>query len=209
MTIAASSTILRAKSARDTHFWVFVLKPEAENSLMIYPWIGRDATETERLREKNLEACAAAEKLYKEWIYKAVDRARFLPLLEAMCCKLEREWNELIQGLNERSKILKEASSFWEGRDNFQWQCDAWIRHMQDLLEACHRRTGFESTTDYETLAINAEEFCTMCHQLHKSVASSGKKLLAFLQDTTDDDKRIKVCWSCFKNMSASVIRQF
>ncbi|CBY37663.1 unnamed protein product [Oikopleura dioica] len=116
-----------------------------------------------------------------------------------MCCKLEREWNELIQGLNERSKILKEASSFWEGRDNFQWQCDAWIRHMQDLLEACHRRTGFESTTDYETLAINAEEFCTMCHQLHKSVASSGKKLLAFLQDTTDDDKRIKL------DMSSSV----
>ena len=176
---------------------------------MIYPWIGRDATETERLREKNLEACAAAEKLYKEWIYKAVDRARFLPLLEAMCCKLEREWNELIQGLNERNKILKEASSFWEGRDNFQWQCDAWTRHMQDLLEACHRRTGFESTTDYETLAINAEEFCTMCHQLHKSVASSGKKLLAFLQDTTDDDKRIKVCWSCFKNVGASVIRLF
>ncbi|CAG5098825.1 Oidioi.mRNA.OKI2018_I69.XSR.g16010.t1.cds [Oikopleura dioica] len=161
--------------------------------------IGRDAIETERLREKNIEACASAEKLYKEWIYKAVDRARFLPLLEPMCSKLEREWNELIQGLNERNKILKEASSFWEGRDNFQWQCDAWIRHMQDLLDACHRRTGFETTTDYETLAINAEEFCTMCHQLHKSVASSGKKLLAFLQDTTDDDKRIKL------DMSSSV----
>ena len=64
---------------------------------MIYPWIGRDAIETERLREKNIEACASAEKLYKEWIYKAVDRARFLPLLEPMCSKLEREWNELIQ----------------------------------------------------------------------------------------------------------------
>lgn len=161
--------------------------------------IGRNAQETERLREKNLESCASAEKFYKDWIFKAVDRARFLPLLEPMCAKLEREWNVLIQGLNERNKILKEGAAFWEGRDNFQWQCDAWVRHMQDLLDACHRRTGFETSSDYESLAINAEEFSTMCHALHKQVAACGKKLLAFLQDTTDDDKRIKL------DMSSSV----
>ena len=45
----------------------------------------------------------------------------------------------------------------------------------------------------YETLAINAEEFCSTCHNQHKMVAQNGKRLLALLQDTCDDDKRIKL----------------
>ena len=83
---------------------------------MIYPWIGRDAIETERLREKNIEACAAAEKLYKEWIYKAVDRARFLPLLEPMCSKLEREWNELIQETGVEKRTDPRIRDYWSFR---------------------------------------------------------------------------------------------
>ena len=61
-------------------------------------------------------------------------RARELPILEAMCNKLDKEWEELIGGLKEREKILKEATSFWKARDSFEWQCKTWIRHLNDFL---------------------------------------------------------------------------
>jgi hypothetical protein len=32
-----------------------------------------------------------------------------------------------------------------------------------------------------------------MCHNQHKQVAQNGKRLLGLLQDTSDDDKRIKL----------------
>ena len=43
-------------------------------------------------------------------------RAKELPILEPMCNKLDKEWEELISGLKERDKILKEATSFWKAR---------------------------------------------------------------------------------------------
>lgn len=51
----------------------------------------------------------------------------------------------------------------------------------------------FGENTNYETLAINAEEYGTMCHNQHKLVAQNGKRLLGLLQDTCDEDKRIKL----------------
>ena len=103
--------------------YVFDAVNEQRNNFNQYAKeIGRNCQETEKLKDKNRESCATAQKLYQDLIYKAVDRARHLPILEPMCNKLDREWEQLISGLNERNKILKETGAFWRGRDQFDWQ---------------------------------------------------------------------------------------
>ena len=86
--------------------------------------IGRNCQETEKLKERNRESVAAAQKLYSESMVDMVDRARQLPILDPMCSKLDREWDQLIQGLNERKIILKETAAFRRGRDVFDCQVD-------------------------------------------------------------------------------------
>lgn len=190
------NTLIRARDAEQSiKEYVFDAVTDQRNNFNQYAReIGRNCQETEKLKEKNRDACATAQKLYQDLIYKAVDRARHLPILEPMCTKLDKEWEQLIAGLNERTKILKETNSFWRGRDNFDWQCQSWMRHLTDLLDVCHQNMlNYEENTNYETLAINAEEYSTMCHNQHKQVAQNGKRLLGLLQDTSDDDKRIKL----------------
>ena len=66
------------------------------------------------------------------------------------------------------------------------------------MLESCHTN-AYPENNNYEQLAINAEEYSSTCHNQHKLVAQTGKRLLALLQDTCDEDRRIKL------DMSSSV----
>lgn len=85
---------------------------------------------------------------------KSVDRARELPILEPMCNKLDAEWEQLVSGLKERDKILTYSALFWKSRDNFDWQCRSWCRHLDDFLRASRNNESMVVATIQE-----AEEY--------------------------------------------------
>ena len=62
------------------------------------------------------------------------------------------------------------------------FQCQSWMRHLTDLLDVCHQNMlNYEENTNYETLAINAEEY------------RNGQKMVNFSENISRRNRSIRV----------------
>ena len=156
--------------------------------------IGGSQREAVDLQQANKASYGYATELWQN-MCKSVDRARELPILEPMCNKLDAEWEQLISGLRERDKVLNYAAVFWKGREDFDWQCRSWCRHLDDFLRASRstEQLAIATIQEAEEYGKWAEEYGTLCYAMHKQVAQSGKKLLSLLQDPVNDNQRLKL----------------